>query len=453
VTRAERHRPVRPHFSPHDLDAEQALLGVCMLSSAAVAEAREIVTPDDFYKPSQAHVFTAIGHLDDRGDPIDPVTVHAALVSLGLAEEATRVSDLVGFVANAPATSSTRKYAEIVAELARKRRLAGAGQEITEAALDPTRDAASVLSEAEDRLVAAAGETSDDRGPGSVDAVVDLALARADVAELRGGGLSGLSTGHVDLDERLGGIDHSRLVVVGARPSMGKTAFGLGIVLANAKAGVPTLFCSLEMSRDEIGARLLAMEAGVSVDEQRSGGLTEAQWTRLYEARDRLATFPLVVDDRSSPTLSEIRLVAKAMRSKQGLGLLVLDYLQLVAGRSEDRREIQIRETAEGLKAIAKDLECVVVAAAQLNRGVEAREDKRPLLSDLRESGGIEQAADVVMFIYRDEYYHPASAGAGTAEILIRKNRSGPTGSVRLAFLPTLARFADLSFSYHGGPS
>jgi len=168
---------------------------------------------------------------------------------------------------------------------------------------------------------------------------------------------------------------------------MGKTAFGLGIVLANARAGVPTLFCSLEMSRDEIGARLLAMEAGVSVDEQRSGRLTEAQWTRLYEARDRLATFPLVIDDRSSPTLSEIRLVAKAMRSKQGLGLLVLDYLQLVAGRSKDPREIQIRETAEGLKVIAKDLECVVVAAAQLNRGVEARVDKRPLLSDLRESG------------------------------------------------------------------
>jgi replicative DNA helicase len=452
MTSAERNQLVRPHLSPHDLVAEGSVLGACMISAIAIAEIREIVRPEDFYKPQHANIAMAIWSLDDRDEPADSVTVFDELRRLGLTDGVSP-NDLVGFMASAPATDAGRKHAQIVAELARKRRLAGAGQEIAEAALDPTRDAGSVLSEAEDRLVAAAGETSDDRGPGSVDAVVDLALARANAAELRGGGLSGLSTGHVDLDERLRGMEPSQLVVVGARPSMGKTAFGLGIVLANARAGVPTLFCSLEMSRDEIGARLLAMEAGVSVDEQRSGRLTEAQWTRLLEARDRLATFPLVVDDRSGPTLSEIRLVAKAMRSKQGLGLLVLDYLQLVAGRSEDRREIQIRETAEGLKAIAKDLECVVVAAAQLNRGVEAREDKRPLLSDLRESGGIEQAADVVMFIYRDEYYHPASADAGTAEILNRKNRSGPTGMARLAFLPTLARFADLSFSHSGGPS
>lgn len=453
MTRAERNQPVRPRFSPHDLVAEGSVLGACMVSAVAIAEIREIVRPEDFYKAPHANIYTAICSLGDRDEPADSVTVFDELRRLGLTDGVTP-NDLVGFAASAPARDAGHKHAQIVAELARKRRLAGAGQEITESALDPTRDAGSVLSEAEDRLVAAAGETPDDRGPGSVDAVVDLALARADAAELRGGGLSGLSTGHVDLDELLGGIEPSRLVVVGARPSMGKTAFGLGIVLANARVGVPTLFCSLEMSRDEIGARLLAMEAGVSVDEQRSGRLTEAQWTRLYEARDRLATFPLVIDDRSSPTLSEIRLVAKAMRSKQGLGLLVLNYLQLVAGRSEEvHREIQIRETAEGLKAIAKDLECVVVAAAQLNRGVEAREDKRPLLSDLRESGGIEQAADVVMFIYRDDYYHPASPDAGTAEILIRKNRSGPTGMIRLAFLPTLARFADLSFSYHGVPS
>ena len=452
MTRTDRNQSVRPRFLPHDLVAEVCVLGDMMLSAVAIAEIREIVRPEDFYKPQHASICTAICSLDDRGEPADSVTVFDELRRLGLADGIAR-SDLLGIQANVPGTGAGRKHAQIVAELARKRRLAGAGHEIVEAALDPTRDAGSVLSEAESRLVLAAGETIDDRGPGSVDAVVDLALARADAAELRGGGLSGLSTGHVDLDERLRGMEHSQLVVVGARPSMGKTAFGLGIVLANARAGVPTLFCSLEMSRDEIGARLRAMEAGVSVDEQRSGRLTEAQWTRLYEARDRLATFPLVIDDRSSPTLSEIRLVAKAMRSKQGLGLLVLDYLQLVAGRSKDPREIQIRETAEGLKVIAKDLECVVVAAAQLNRGVEARVDKRPLLSDLRESGGIEQAADGVMFIYRDEYYHPASADAGTAEILIRKNRSGPTGMVRLAFLPTLARFADLSFSHSGGPS
>jgi replicative DNA helicase len=445
IRRSDREEPRL--VGPHDLDAEQALLGACMLSPAAVAEAREIVTPDDFYRPSQAHVFTAISHLDDRGDPIDPVTVHAALVSLGLAE-AIRVSDLLGFVANAPAASSTRKYAEIVAELARKRRLAGAGREIADAALDPMRDADSVLSEAESRLVIAAGETTDEHRPEDVAAVLDLALARADAAELRGGGLSGLTTGHRDLDRLLGGMEACSLHIVGARPSMGKTTYLLGIARANALRETPTLFCSLEMSREEIGARLLAMQASVSVDEQRSGRLTEVQWRRLYEARDRLALLPLVIDDRAAPKLADIRLAAKAMRSKRGLSCLVIDYLQLVAGQPDtERREVEVREIAEGLKAIAKDFECVVVAAAQLNRKLEARADKRPLLSDLRESGGIEQAADVVAFLYRDDYYNPASPDAGIAEVIVRKNRSGPTGTVKLAWLGSFTRFADLSRS------
>jgi replicative DNA helicase len=421
-----------------------------MLSAAAVAEAREVVRPVDFYKPSRAHVFEAVCALDDRGDPIDAVTVHAELAAIGCAEGVTGV-DLVTFIANTPAVSSTRKYAQIVAELAGKRRLAGAGQEIVEAALDPTRDAGSVVSEAESRLVIAAGKTADGRGPVDAAAVVDLALARADAADQRGGGLSGLSSGYRDLDGLLGGMEAGSLVVVGARPSMGKTAFTLGIALTNAVRGTPTRFCSLEMARGEIGARMLAMEAKVSVDQQRSGRLSEEQWSRLHEAGGRIRRALLVIDDRSAPTVSELRLAAKAMQSRQGLGLLVVDYLQLIVGRSDaERREVLVRETAEGLKAIAKDFDCVVVAAAQLNRGLESRTDKRPLLSDLRESGGIEQAADVAMFIYRDEVYSPDSADAGTAEVLVRKNRSGPTGAVRLHFLASLARFADLALAHHG---
>jgi replicative DNA helicase len=449
--RAAARQPERTsRVGPHDLDAERALLGVCLLSPTAVAEAREIVTPDEFSEPRYADIFTAIQYLDDRGGAVDPVTVHAALVSLGLATE-TSVADLLDVAATAPATGSTRSYAEIVGELARKRRLAGAGQEIAAAAVDPTRDADSVLSEAEARLVIAAAEMVDEHRPVSAGDVVAVALARAGAAEERGGGLSGLTTGYSDLDRRLGGMEAGALVVVGARPSMGKTAFTLGIALANAKAGTPTLFSSLEMSRAEIGARLLAMEASVSVDQQRSGQLTTEQWRRLYDAHIRLRDLPLVVDDRSSPTVSDVRLAAKRMQSRQGLGLVVVDYLQLVAppssSRPAERREIEVRQTAEGMKAIAKHFGCVVVAAAQLNRLLEGRTDKRPILSDLRESGGIEQAADVVAFLYRDEVYHPDSTEAGTAEVIVRKNRSGPTGIVKLAWLPTLARFADLSRS------
>jgi replicative DNA helicase len=438
---------------PHDLDAERAVLGACLLSAAAVAEVREIISAEDFYRPAHANVFLAVGHLDDHGEAVDAITVHAALVSLGLSD-GIGVSNLVDLAAGVPVTSSPRKYASIVAELARKRRLAGAGQEITEAALDPTRDAGSVLSEAESRLVIAGGETTDEHRPVDVAEVVDLALARADAADLRGGGLSGLTSGYRDLDDLEGGMEPGQLYVAAARSGMGKTSFVLGMLLSNIKREVPSLLFSLEMSQEEIGARLLAMEASISSAQQRSGRLSAEQWTRLYEARDRLATFPLVVDDRSSPTLSEIRLAAKAMRSKRGLGLVVLDYLQLVAGRSDaEHREVEVRETAEGLKAIAKDFGCVVVAAAQINRKVEDRHDKRPLLSDLRESGGIEQAADVVAFLYRDDYYNPASPDAGTAEVIVRKNRSGPTGTVKLAWLASFTRFADLSFSYSGGPS
>jgi replicative DNA helicase len=416
-----------------------------MLSPAAVTEAREVVTPDDFYKPSHAHVFRAIVNLDERGNSIDVVTVRAALVSLGCAE-AIGVSDLIGFVANAPAISSTRQYAEIVAGLARKRRLAGAGREITNAAIDPTRDADSILSEAEARLVIAAGESVDEHRPVPAGKVVDLALARANAAEIRGGGLSGLTTGHRDLDRLLGGLECGSLVTIGARPSMGKTAFTLGVALANALCGTPTLFFSLEMSREEIGARLLAMEARVSVDQQRSGRLSVEQWTRLHEARDRLETLPLVIDDRSSPTVADVRLAAKAMRAKQGLGLVVLDYLQLIASQQrEERREIEVRKVAEGLKGVAKNFGCVVIAAAQLNRLLEGRTEKRPILSDLRDSGGIEQAADVVAFLYRHEVYFPSTDQVGIAEIIVRKNRSGPTGTVKLAWLSTFARFADLS--------
>lgn len=433
-----------PRMSPQDLDAEEAVLGCCLLSAAAIAVCAELVGSADFYRPSHGAIFAAILALADRGEPADAVIVAAELRARG--EDGVSYADLIALHENTPAISAAPKYARLVAEAARKRRLAHAGREIADAALDPTTASADVLAEGEARLVIAAGAANDGRGLEDIGALVGLAMERVDAAEARGGALSGIPTGLRDLDALLGGMESGSLVVVGARPSMGKTAFGLGVALANVGNDTPTLFVSAEMTKLQIGERTLAMTAKVSVNTQRSGRLSVDQWQRLRSADEHSRSLPLVVDDRSAPTLGQIRVAAKGVQARRGLGLVVVDYLQLVAPRGPgETRALEVGQVAEGLKSLAKDLGCVVVALAQLNRSLESRIDKRPLLADLRESGGIEQAADVVVFIYRDDVYDPDSPDAGTAELLVRKNRSGPMGDVRVAWLATSTRFADLA--------
>ncbi|MGH9294100.1 MAG: replicative DNA helicase, partial [Acidimicrobiales bacterium] len=255
-------------------------------------------------------------------------------------------------------------------------------------------------------------------------------------------------TGFGDLDRLLGGIEPGALVVVGARPSMGKTGFGLCVARAAAARGTPALYTSAEMSEGEIMARLLGIMSGVGTHRQRSADLRPEEWMRLLDARKLLDSMPLEIDDRAAPTVSDIRLRARRMQVRSGLGLVVVDYLGLLSAPKAERRELEVAAIARGLKQIARSLGIVVVALSQLNRGLEARTDKRPLLSDLRESGAIEQDADVVAFIYRDEAYHPDSIDRGTAEIHVAKHRSGPTGVARLAWLPAVAKFADLDDRY-----
>ena len=433
-----------PLTPPHDFDAEEGLLGTLLNSAAAIGEARGIVSADDFYKPSHAHIFAAICALDDRSEPADPVTIVAELKRLGLADGITG-ADLLGFAANAPASNAVGTYARIVAELARKRRLAGAGQRIAEAALDPTRTAESVAEEGEARIVIAAGQSERQRATLSAAEAIGLVIEQAAAIEDLGGtGLAGLPTGFADVDLTLGGLEDGSFAVVGARPSMGKTAFGLGIAAFNAFAGTPTLLVSAEMSSIEIGRRFVSMLGNVSSDRQRSGRMTADEWSRVLAVQDRFSSAPIEIVDEASPSLNTVRLRARAMKARQGLGLVVIDYLQLIAGPKAERRELEVSGTARGLKALARDLGCVVVALAQLNRGLESRADKRPMLADLRESGAIEQDADVVMFLYRDELYNPASPDRGIAEVSIAKHRSGPTGMARLLWVPELARFANL---------
>ncbi len=434
--------PVAPTL-PADLDAEEATLGACLLSAAAIIEANELVSAEDFYKPSHAHIFTAILACEADGTSADVVTVHAKLIALGLAE-GIKASDLVSLTANVPAISSVRHYAGIVAEAGRKRRLAGVGDELRSEALDPTRPAVAVVEALESRLAAAVGERQSENGPRSVGDVLDRVLFRAADAQVAGGVVGGVRTGHADLDRLLGAFEPGNLVIVGAATSMGKTAFALDLVTHAAAAGTPTLVFSAEMSALEIGRRLLASAAKVATDRQLSGDLTEAEWARLTGEAQRLGALPLAIDDKGGPSVVYMRRTAKAAQSRGGLGLVIVDYLQLMAGpdRAENRHR-ELSAITAGLKGLAKDLGVVLVLLSQLNREPTKRADKRPMLADLRESGTIEEAADVVLFLYRDEVYNPDSADRGLAEIIVGKNRNGPVGMVKLVWLGPFVAFGD----------
>jgi replicative DNA helicase len=439
--------PRKAELLPHDFAAEAMVLAQMLLSAVARGEVRELVRTEDFYRPSHGDIFVALCALDDRGEVIDPITVLDQLKRLGLAE-GIELEDLATLCAAGLASEiSARAHAGIVAEAARKRRLAGYGQNVAMRALDPTQTSESTFTQAEADLVAAQGDFDVQDQVVTAGAGIALVTEAARIAAAHGGsGIVGLSTGHRDLDRRLRGLAPGSFVVVGARPSMGKTAWGLGTAIDNALHDVPTMFVSAEMGTVEIFGRVASMVTDIPGEDIRLGRLSEAQWGRLERGGQALASTPFQIMDKAAATPGEVRLKAKAMKAAHGLGLVVVDYLGLLTPQAKkERRELEVSETAWLLKTMARDLGCVVIALSQLNRGCEARADKRPMLSDLRESGAIEQHADVVLFLYRDEVYNPGSPDRGTAELIIAKNRNGPTGMVRLAWLPTLARFADLA--------
>jgi replicative DNA helicase len=430
---------------PHNLEAEESLLGAMLLSRDAVAVALEHCRAEDFYRPSHSHVFAAATSLFAKGEPIDTVTVAEELRRAGLLELVGGTAALVALQANTPAISNAARYARIVAENALLRRLIVVANEIAEMAYDVPDDVVAAVDRAEAMVFDVASRHQSD----TVRALKDLLAASLDQLEQlydRGEAVTGVPTGYQDLDEHLAGLQPSNLVVVGARPSMGKTAFALGMAAHAALTGTPVLFCSLEMSHLEIASRVLCAEARVDVSRMRNGRLADSDWPRISSAIGRLGNAPLYIDDNPNLTVMDIRAKARRLRSGEGLGLVVVDYLQLMTGRSAaENRQVEVSEISRGLKILARELEIPVVALSQLSRGLESRADKRPMLADLRESGSIEQDADVVMFIYRDEVYNPDSPDRGTAEVIIAKHRNGPTGVVQLAFVGNYARFANIA--------
>jgi replicative DNA helicase len=432
---------------PHNLQAEESLLGAMLLSGDAIASATEVrLAPDDFYKPAHGHVFAAIGAIYARGDAADPVTVAEELHRAGHLEIIGGPATLISLQAGTPAIGNAARYARIVEEHALLRRLIRAGGDVCELGYSLPTDVTGAVDHAEALLF----DVAQHRVTQSISPITDVLTRQLDHLELlaeRGEQITGVPTGYIDLDRRLSGLQPSNLIVIGGRPGTGKTSLALGIA-ANAAmdAGAKVLVFSLEMSERELGQRLLSAEARVDSTRLRNGDLRGTDWTKLSQAVGRLGAADISIDDDPHLTVMELRAKARRHKSAHGLDLIIIDYLQLMAGRpGAENRTLEVSEVSRGLKLLARELDVPVVALSQLSRGLESRADKRPMLSDLRDSGGIEQDSDVVMFLFRSELYDPHSPDRGTAEVIVAKHRSGPTGTSRLAFLEKYARFANMA--------
>ena len=441
-----RNRRADGRVPPHNLDAEESLLGALLLSRDVVGTVAELgVQVDHFYKPAHQHVFAAMRGLMASGQPVDVVTVADELRRNGLLDEVGGAALLVDLQNATPAVSNATRYAKIVMDTALLRRLIAVAGEITELAYMEPDDVSRALDEAESKMF----EVAEDRVVDSTRPLAELlqpAMDRLQDTYDRGNQITGTPTGFNDLDELLSGLQPSTLNIVGARPAMGKTALGLGMATHVARAtNLPVLVFSLEMGHAELTQRVLSAEAEIESQKLRTGRLNETDWSKIGRAINRLDTLPLYLDDNPRVTVMEIRAKARRLKARHGgLGMVLVDYLQLMSGGANaENRQLEISEISRGLKILARELEVPIVALSQLSRALETRSDKRPMLSDLRESGSLEQDADVVMFLYRDEVYNRDSPDKASAELIIAKHRSGPTGIARLVFRGQYTKFGN----------
>ncbi len=433
---------------PHNIDAERALLGALLLSRDAVAAAAEVIPGADvFYRPAHAHIYEAVSVLTAKGEVADPITVADELRRRDLLDGAGGTAALVDLQADAPGTANAAHYARIVRDHSLLRRLIGAAGSISESAYGLPEDVRKVVDQAESLVF----DIARHEGEGSTARLTDLlgdTLTRIEELHDRGSEITGTPTGYHDLDEMTAGLQPGALVVVGARPAMGKTALALGMAANAALRGDHSiLLFSLEMSKVELVQRILCADARVDSTKIRNGRLSDPDWNAIAASMGRLGDAKIWIDDNPNVSIMEIRSKARRLRSEIGsLGMVVVDYIQLMTGRnSAESRQVEVAEISRGLKLLARELECPVVALAQLNRSLEQRADKRPMLSDLRESGSLEQDADVVMFLYREEVYEPTPENAGLAEVIVAKQRNGPTGVAHLSFLGHLTRFESMA--------
>jgi len=433
--------PAGHRVPPQDLEAEQSVLGAMMLSAEAMADVVEILEPDDFYRSANTKIYAALRNLFAHGEPVDVITAVDALRKGGILEEVGGRLYLADLVEQVPTPAGAAHYAKIVADAALRRRLIGAAADIIDSSYTGGNDADQIADDAEQRIYDVA-RREDKEETALMRDLVDRAMLDLEAIQKRESAYTGLPSGFSDLDDLTSGLQPGNLVVIAARPGVGKSSLAMNIARNVGVTGAPVAVFSLEMSRYEIGMRLLCAEARVPWDRIRAKRVGPDDWTRVVAAGEVLHDAPLHIVDSGNVNIVDIRAKARRMHTgRQGLSLIIVDYLQLMTSpgaRRPDNRQQEVAEISRSLKLLAKELHIPVIALSQLNRNPEARADKRPQLSDLRESGAIEQDSDVVMFIHRDDGDQEKKR---EAELIISKHRNGPTGSVRLNFEPSLTQF------------
>lgn len=437
---------------PHSVEAEQSVVGAMLMDKDAILAASEIICGDDFYQNAYGVIFDSMVELFNEGKPVDLITLQERLKEKEVPPEISSLEFVRDLVAAVPTSANVRYYAQIVSDKAVMRKLIKMNDELSNICYAGNEPLESVLEKTEKSVF----QLLQNRNAGEyvpIRQVVMNALEKVEKASKSKGTVTGIPTGFIDLDYKLSGLQPSDLVLVAARPSMGKTAFVLNIAQYIAfKKDKCTAIFSLEMSKEQLVNRLFSLESQVDAQALRTGNMKDSDWEKLIEAAGIIGQSNLIIDDTPSISISELRSKCRKYKMEHGLDLIIIDYLQLmsgsVGGRSESRQQ-EISDISRSLKALARELNVPVIALSQLSRAVEQRPDKRPMLSDLRESGAIEQDADVVMFIYRDEYYNEDSEKKGIAEIIVDKQRNGSTGSVELVWLGQYTKFGNKERAPH----
>jgi replicative DNA helicase len=448
------HQIAQLRIPPNSVEAESSVLGGLLLDNSAWDRVGDLLVESDFYRYEHRLVFSAVSALINGNRPADVITVNEHLQNQGKSEEVGGLAYLHSLAQYVPSASNIRRYAEIVRERSILRKLVSASDEIATNAFNTKgKPVDKILDEAEQKIFNIGEEGSRmKQGFQAMDTLVVELLDRVQEMADNPNDITGVPTGFYDLDRMTSGFQAGDMIVLAARPSMGKTAFAINIAEHVAlNEGLPVAVFSMEMGASQLAVRIVGSIGRIDQGHLRTGKLTDDEWPRLTEAIEKLRNVSLHIDETPGLTPSELRANARRLARQCGkLGLIVVDYLQLMSGSSSDgeNRATELGEISRGLKMLAKELQCPVIALSQLNRSVEQRTDKRPMMSDLRESGAIEQDADIIMFIYRDDYYNKDSKDQGLAEIIIGKQRNGPTGTVKLAFIKPLTRFESLA---HGG--
>lgn len=451
---------------PHNNEAEQSVLGAIIIDPQLIGETQGVLLPESFYRGAHQHIFRAMMHLSEENSEIDVITLMDQLTSEGTLSEAGGPQYLAELASNVPTTRNIEYYREIVYKLAAKRNLIRVADQIAKDGYDAELDLDDILSDAE-RKILELSQTRESEGFKDIRDVLGQVYENAEELDQNSGQTPGIPTGYRDLDQMTAGFNRNDLIILAARPSVGKTAFALNIAqkVATHESNYTVGIFSLEMGADQLATRMICSSGNVDSNRLRTGTMTEEDWNRFTVAVGKLSRTKIFIDDTPGIRITDLRSKCRRLKQEHGLDMIVIDYLQLIMGsgsRASDNRQQEVSEISRTLKAIARELECPVIALSQLSRGVEQRQDKRPMMSDIRESGSIEQDADIVAFLYRDDYYNREDGeddddggmepvtndDNGEIEVIIAKQRNGPTGTVKLHFMKQYNKFTDIDYAH-----